>query len=134
MKHPGRKFGKGNYQLQVSSVLGYSSKTVGLTYRDWLHEHKISVAHAGANRSPKCQRIPKSKRVLLAVRALVRERQAKSERVVARHILDLMHRRRWLTFDESACEGHSTGTAATWHRCRTGGPHIRISWATSSMV
>ena len=30
MKHPGRKFGKGNYQLRVSSVLGNSSKTVGL--------------------------------------------------------------------------------------------------------
>ena len=29
------------------------------------------------------------------------ERRAKSEQVVARHILDLMHPRRWLTFDES---------------------------------
>ena len=31
---PGRKCGKGNYQQRVSSILGYSSKTVGLTYRD----------------------------------------------------------------------------------------------------
>ena len=30
MKLPGRKCGKGNYQRRVSSVLGYSSKTVGL--------------------------------------------------------------------------------------------------------
>ena len=69
MKHPGRKCCKGYYQRQVSSVLGYSSKMVGLTYRDWIHQHKINVAHAGANRNPKCQRIPKSKHVLLAVRA-----------------------------------------------------------------
>ena len=49
-----------------------------------------SVAVAAANRKPKRQRIPKSKQVLLSVRALVHQRRAKSERDVARHILDLM--------------------------------------------
>ena len=39
---PGRKCGKGNYQRRVSSILGYSSKTVGLTYRDWNRKHEIS--------------------------------------------------------------------------------------------
>ena len=32
MKHPGQSCRKGYYQRQVSSVLGYSSKMVGLTY------------------------------------------------------------------------------------------------------
>ena len=41
---PGRKCGKGNYQRRVSSVLDYSSKTVGLTYRDWNRKHEIKVA------------------------------------------------------------------------------------------
>ena len=83
---PGRKCGKGNYyQRRVSSVLGYSSKTVGLTYRDWNRKQEIKVAVAAANRKPKRQRIPKSKQVLLSVRALVRQRRANSERVVARH-------------------------------------------------
>ena len=31
-KHPKRKCGKGRYQWRVSSILGYSSKTVGMTY------------------------------------------------------------------------------------------------------
>ena len=89
--------GKGNYQWQVSSVLGYSSKTVGLTctYRDWHRKHEIKVAVSTANRKPKRQRIPKSKHVLLSVRALVRQRRTNSERVVARHILDLMHEPSW---------------------------------------
>ena len=42
MMRPGRKCGKGNYQRRVSSILGYSSKTVGLTYRDWNRKHGIS--------------------------------------------------------------------------------------------
>ena len=77
---PGRKCGKGNYQRRVSSVLGYSSKTVGLAYRDWNRKQEIKVAVA---RKPKCQRIPKSKQVLLSVRALVRQQRGNSERVVA---------------------------------------------------
>ena len=95
---PGRK---GNYQRRVSSVVGYSSKTVGLTYRDWNRKHEIKVAVAAANRKPKRQRIPKSKHVLLSVRALVRQRRANSERVVARHILDLMRERSWIDVDET---------------------------------
>ena len=98
---PGRKCGKGNYQRRVSSVLGYSSKTVGLTYRDWNRKQEIKVAVAAANRKPKRQRIPKSKQVLLSVRALVRQRRANSERVVARHILDLMRERSWIDVDET---------------------------------
>ena len=44
MRHPGRTWGRGNnYQQQVISIVGYSSKRVGLTYRDWLREH-ISIA------------------------------------------------------------------------------------------
>ena len=49
---PGQKCGKGNYQRRVSSVLGYSSKTVGLTYRDWNRKQEIKVAVAAANRKP----------------------------------------------------------------------------------
>ena len=78
MKHPRRKCSKSNYQQRVGSVLGYSSKTVGLTYRDCHRKHEIKVAVAAANRKPKCQRIPQSKHVLLSVRALVCQRQANS--------------------------------------------------------
>ena len=45
--------------------------------------------------------IPKLKHVLLSVRALVRQWRAKSERVVAQHILDLMRERSWIDIDES---------------------------------
>ena len=98
---PGRKCGKGNNQRRVSSVLGYSSKTVGLTYRDWNRKQEIKVAVAAANHKPKRQQIPKSKQVLLSVRALVRQQRANSERVVARHILDLMRERSWIDVDET---------------------------------
>ena len=123
---PGRKCGKGNYQRRVSSVLGYSSKTVGLTYRDRNHKHEIKVAVAAANRKPKHQRIPKSKQVLTA---LVRQQRANSERVVARHILDLMREGSWIDVDETdrkmyasvlrcvqrylSCHGFSRGDSAT---------------------
>ena len=74
---------------------------MGLTYRDWNRKQGIKVAVAAANRKPKRQRIPKSKQVLLSVRALVRQRRANSERVVARHILDLMRERNWIDVDET---------------------------------
>ena len=98
---PGRKCGKGNYQRRVSSILGYSSKTVGLIYRDWNRKHQIKVAVTAANCNPKRQRIPKSKQVLLSVRALVCRQRANSERVVARHILDLMREQCWIDEDKT---------------------------------
>ena len=61
----------GHYQLWVSALLGYSTKTVGLVYRDWHHHQQIQVAMPPANRLPKQQLIPKSNDVLLAVRTLV---------------------------------------------------------------
>ena len=74
---------------------------MGLTYRDWNRKQEIKVAVAAANRKPKRQQIPKSKQVLLSVRALVRQQRANSERVVARHILDLMRERSWIDVDET---------------------------------
>ena len=77
----GAKVSQRFYQRQVSSIIGYFSKMVGFTYSDW-HKHKINVARAGANCNPKHQRIPKSKHLLLAIRALVHDRQAKSEELL----------------------------------------------------
>ena len=65
---------KGHYQQQVAALLGYSTKTVGLIYRDWHHQQEIQVAMSPANRLPKQPRIPKLNDVLLAVRTLVREK------------------------------------------------------------
>ena len=69
-------------------------------YRDWHHQQEIQVAMPPANRLPKQQRIPKSNDVLLAVRTLVREKRSRNERVVARHVLDLMRQRMWLVVDD----------------------------------
>ena len=91
---------KGHYQQRVAALLGYSTKTVGLVYRDWHHQQEIQVAMPPANRRPKQQRIPKSNDVLLAVRTLVREKRSRNERVVARHVLDLMRQRMWIVVDE----------------------------------
>ena len=85
---------KGHYQQRVAALLGYSTKTVGLAYRDWHHQQEIQVTMPPANRHPKQQRIPKSNDVLLAVCTLVREKRSRNERVV-RHVLDLMRQRMW---------------------------------------
>ena len=99
LENPAQK-PKGHYQQRVSALLGYSTKTVGLVYRDWHHHLQIQVAMPPANRLPKQQRIPKSNDVLLAVRTLVREKRSSNERVVARHVLDLMRQRKWLVVDD----------------------------------
>ena len=99
LENPAQK-PKGHYQLRVSALLGYSTKTVGLVYRDWHHHQQIQVAMPPANRLPKQQCIPKSNDVLLAVRTLVREKRSSNERVVARHVLDLMRQRKWLVVDD----------------------------------
>eukprot|EP00731_Ephydatia_muelleri_P016301 Em0009g725a len=43
LENPAQK-PKGHYQLRVSALLGYSTKTVGLVYRDWHHHQQIQVA------------------------------------------------------------------------------------------
>ena len=73
----------------------------------------------GANHSSKNQRIPKSKHVQLAVRALVRERLTKYKHFFAQHIVDLMQQRGWLTIDESdqkmfASALHSALPLSSW--------------------
>ena len=98
LENPAQK-PKGHYQQRVSALLGYSTKTVRLVYRDWHHHQQIQVAMPPANRLPKQQRIPKSNDVLLAVHTLVREKRS-NERVVARHVLDLMRQRKWLVVDD----------------------------------
>eukprot|EP00731_Ephydatia_muelleri_P025274 Em0017g357a len=75
LENPAQK-PKGHYQQRVSALLGYSTKTVGLVYRDWHHHQQIHVAMPPANRLPKQQRIPKSNDVLLAVCTLVREQRS----------------------------------------------------------
>ena len=74
---------KEHYQQRVAALLGYSTKTVGLVYRDWHHQQEIQVAMPPANRLPKQQRIPKSNDVLLAVRTHVREKRSRNERFFA---------------------------------------------------
>ena len=68
-----------HYQQRVSALLGYSTKTVGLVYRDWHHHQQIQVAMPPANCLPKQQRIPKSNDVLLAVRTLVQEKHSSNK-------------------------------------------------------
>lgn len=99
-KHPERKKRKGNYQPRVAQLLRYSKHSVSSAYAEWRQSQNIVVAVPAANRSRKKERIPRSKRVLQAVRELVREKRARKERVVARHVWDLMRQRGWLLVNE----------------------------------
>lgn len=86
-----------HYQQRVAALLdGFSTKTVGLAYRDWDHQQEIQVAMPPANRLPKQERIHKSSDVLLAVHTLMRDKSTRNEWVVAHHVLDLMRQRMWL--------------------------------------
>ena len=102
---------KAHYQQRVAALLGYSTKIVGLVHNNWHHQQEIHVVMPPANRLPKRQWIPKSNEVLFAVRTLVREKQAKNERIVACHILDLTRQYKWLVVDESDPKAYAYDTS-----------------------
>ncbi len=99
-KHPDRKKKPGNFQGRVASLLQYSKDTVGNVYAAWRRGESVTAARPPANRRAKRTRIPRTKGVLIGVRNFVRDQRARKQRVVARHVWDMMRQCGVLDVDE----------------------------------